>query len=194
MDKNKLRIIFLDMDGVLDGSWSKYVLDHEKVALLEKLIKDTDAKIVVSSSWSTGSRNAEDFINKHFYGLFKRLTNGVSPESLFVKSIIDVTDHMGSCRGDEIKRWLEAHEDEVESYVIIDDDSDMLDEQLFNFVQTDGWYGLSERTTHLATQILMGVKIISPIRLNMELIHKWRLKCDRLPSNIEVMLDEYNLK
>lgn len=190
MEKN--RIIFLDIDGVLATTYSHYNVDPQKVKLLEDIIKATDAKIVVSSSWSVGCRNAEEFIERDFRGFFERKTKEITEDSLFIKSIIDVTDHMGSARGDEIQRWLDAHEDEVESYVIIDDDIDMLEEQLFHFVQTDGWYGLSDRTVFLAIQVLKNEKVISPLRLNMELMYKWRLKCSGLPSNIESLLMEYN--
>ena len=188
------KIIFLDFDGVIDGWWSKYNLDPKKIALVEEIIKATDAKIVVSSSWSVGCRNAEEFIERDFSGYFKRKTTEISRESLFIESIIDVTDHMGSSRGDEIQRWLDAHEDEVESYVILDDDNDMNEDQLFNFISVDGWYGISDRTVSLAIQILKNEKVVNPIRLNTELMFKWRLKCKRLTSNIETLLMDYNNK
>lgn len=188
------RIIFLDFDGVIDGWWSKYNLDPKKIALVEEIIKATDAKIVVSSSWSVGCRNAEEFIERDFSGYFKRKTTEISRESLFIESIIDVTDHMGSSRGDEIQRWLDAHDDEVESYVILDDDNDMNENQLFNFISVDGWYGISDRTVSLAIQVLKNEKVVNPIRLNTELMFKWRLKCKRLTSNIETLLMDYNNK
>lgn len=188
------RIIFLDFDGVIDGWWSKYNLDPKKIALVEEIIKATDAKIVVSSSWSVGCRNAEEFIERDFSGYFKSKTTEISRESLFIESIIDVTDHMGSSRGDEIQRWLDAHEDEVESYVILDDDSDMNEDQFFNFISVDGWYGISDRIVSLAIQILKNEKVINPIRLNTELMFKWRLKCKGLTSNIESLLMDYNNK
>ena len=188
------RIIFLDFDGVIDGMWSKYNLDPKKIALVEEIIKATDAKIVVSSSWSVGCRNAEEFIERDFSGYFKSKTTEISRESLFIESIIDVTDHMGSSRGDEIQRWLDAHEDEVESYVILDDDSDMNEDQFFNFISVDGWYGISDRIVSLAIQILKNEKVINPIRLNTELMFKWRLKCKGLTSNIESLLMDYNNK
>lgn len=193
-NKTKLKIIFLDFDGVITTRWSHYNVDPNKVKLLEEIIRATDAKIVVSSSWSVGCRNAEDFIERDFRGFFQRKAKEISEDSLFIKSIIDVTDHMGLCRGDEIQRWLDAHEDEVETYVIIDDDSDMLEEQLFNFVQTDSLYGLSERTVQLAIQVLKNENIANPIRLNMELMYMWRLKCDGFKTNITDLLDNYRNK
>lgn len=190
---NKLRVIFLDIDGVLSHFKSRWNIDPKKVALLEEVLKDTGAKIVVSSSWRVGCRDGKDFVDKMFTS-WRSQVSAQKRDSLFIESIIDVTDHRGCARGDEIQRWLDAHEDEVETYVILDDDNDMLEEQLFNFVQTDGWYGMSDRTVALATQILNGEKIISPIRLNTELLTKWRLKLAGVSTNIEELLTEYDNK
>ena len=101
---------------------------------------------------------------------------------------------MGRERGDEIQRWLDAHEDEVESYVIFDDESDMLDEQLFNFVFTDGFEGLTTREIKLAKTILNNKKVTHPIRLNWNLRIKWYDKCCKRESNIEQLLLEYDNK
>ena len=58
--------------------------------------------------------------------------------------ILDVTDDDGRLRGEEIQRWLDAHPG-IEQYVIVDDDSDMLDSQKEHFVNTDPEHGLTER-------------------------------------------------
>ena len=54
----KTKIIFLDFDGVISTPECRWNLDPKKVALVEELIKETDAKIVVSSSWSVCSKTA----------------------------------------------------------------------------------------------------------------------------------------
>jgi hypothetical protein len=48
---------------------------------------------------------------------------------------------VGSVRGKEIDRWLKDHP-EVEQYCIVDDDSDMLEEQMPYFVKTNHKEGL----------------------------------------------------
>ena len=101
---------------------------------------------------------------------------------------------MGSQRGDEIQRWLDTHEDEVDSYVIFDDDGDMLDEQLFNFVQTDSFEGITSREIKLAKTILNNKKVVQPIRLNWNLRIKWYDKFCKRESNIEQLLLDYNNK
>ena len=47
------------------------------------------------------------------------------------------------CRGDEIQYYIETYH--IENYVILDDDSDMLDSQLEHFIQTDYKYGLLDK-------------------------------------------------
>ena len=45
------KLIFLDIDGVLDTYKSHYMLDPELMAQLGILLEITDASIVISSSW-----------------------------------------------------------------------------------------------------------------------------------------------
>ena len=190
----KLKIIFLDFDGVISTPDYHWSLEPSKVQLLEELIKETNAKIVVSSSWSTGSQTGEQFIEKMF-GKWKEITGPhVTPEKnkIFKDAIIDVTDHMGNDRGDEIQRWLDAHKDEVDSYVIFDDDPDILDEQLFNFVQTDGFEGLTSREIKLAKLILNKQKVAQPVRLNWVLMIKWYDRNAGRASNIDELLTSYH--
>ena len=191
-NKNKLRIIFLDFDGVITWPDSHWNVDPNKLKLLESILESTGAKIVISSSWRGTCKNGQEFIDK-ILGSRRAIASAVSKDSLFIKSIYDVTG-IGACRGDEIKQWLDDHQGQVESYVILDDDSDMLEEQLFNFVQTDGFYGLSDRTVHLAIQILKGERIFNPIRLNTTLLLKYRLNRLGYESNIEELIKNYNSK
>ena len=46
-----MKIIFLDIDGVISTEKSHYALDKDACNLLGKIIDATDAKIVISSSW-----------------------------------------------------------------------------------------------------------------------------------------------
>jgi hypothetical protein len=66
-------------------------------------------------------------------------------------TIIDKTDHTGYERGTEISKWLKENCDkwfdvnyyDFYRYAIIDDDSDFLIDQQFNFFQTDNYSGLT---------------------------------------------------
>lgn len=181
-----MRIIFLDIDGVLNSWASFYKITTEKLQLLNSLIEQTGAKIVISSSWRIGSEDVKDFIEKNFkksnfrLDNFKDVTNHECIENIFYNdNIIGLTDTFGPSRGDEIKRWLDNHSDDVESYVIFDDDTDMLDEQLEHLVQTDTYYGITDREIHLATLILTNQFVPNKIRLNRELYYRYRKQLDR---------------
>lgn len=173
-----MKVIFLDFDGVISTYQSKWNLSIEKLLLLRQIVDNTQAKIVVTSSWKVGKQNVEDFRDSLYINWRTNNIQSKNQEIMcdFVNSIYDITDSNGNCRGKEIQRWLDKHTDEVDSYVIIDDDTDMLDEQLYNFVQTDGYYGLSDRTVSLAIDVLNGNYIPNKIRLNTELLLRYREK------------------
>ena len=140
-----MKIIFLDMDGVLctnrahvaqgliDPENHGYMdaLDREAVGMLNKLQeKHPDILYVLSSTWRKLHPRAwmEQHLRKYNWkGEFH-------PDWK--------TDAEGIVRGEEIQRWLDAHRD-VDTYVILDDDSDMLDKQNYHFVKTDSYNGIT---------------------------------------------------
>lgn len=135
-----MNVIFLDIDGVVntimigkepfgeeghksicrDGYY--YDLCHTSdgrvsnktsVIWLEKICKDTNSKIVISSAWRIGSTAAEVAECLYNTGLDRDI------------EIIGSTPVLHNCsRGDEIQEWLNNHK-EVEKFIILDDDSDM---------------------------------------------------------------------
>lgn len=188
-----MKILFLDFDGVVSTFEKGWRLDEEKLSLLKEIIDKTNAKIVVSSSWKVGYDNVDKFIET-LGGRRKSETikNNGNMFQWFCNNIYDITDSNGSWRGDEIQRWIDAHKEEIESYVILDDDSDMRENQLFNFVQTDSYEGITSREVKLCTKILNNERIYNPIRLNLELTTKWRNNCNGLDkNNISTLLDNY---
>ena len=80
----------------------------------------------------------------------------------------------------------------MESYVILDDDIDMLDEQLFNFVGTDCYEGITSREVKLCIQVLKKEKIANPLRLNLPLLFKWYDRNSGRESNIDELLYSYH--
>lgn len=187
-----MKILFFDFDGVITTYQSKWKIDMDKVKIVNDICDKTDAKIVVTSSWRIGYRGVvsvfHEFLKQYF---IKHEYVGIFKYNKFIDNIIGMTDS-GSCRGNEIKFYMNEHPD-IENYVIIDDDSDMLDEQLFNFVQTDTYEGITERDAKLCIDILNGIEVINPIRMNDELKFRWRLRC-RYPdieNNIDEMLEKY---
>lgn len=61
------------------------------------------------------------------------------------KAIIGATPQLPGIRGYEIEEWLKNTSENVERYVIIDDDSDMLDYQMPFFFKTHMQSGLITR-------------------------------------------------
>lgn len=191
-----MKILFLDFDGVITTYESGWRIDLKKLELVDNIIKSTDAKIVVSSSWTVGKNNVDDF-KDYLCSTWRVKTIGENDIfKNFVRQIYDITDKKGAWRGDEIQRWLDKHEYDVDTYAILDDDSDFHDNQLFHFVQTDTYEGLTMREVKLCTYILNNNKVPNPIRLNLELTTRWRNKChvfdeENKTNNIDVLLNEY---
>ena len=143
--KFKNKIVFTDVDGVLNGynrwntlgwnivckfnseklsNWYRELTDpcgvHEKkVKLLAKIVHRTGAKVVMSSSWRAsywkfvnGELNSTDDIKK-----LADLLNKYNIE------VIDITPKSPrGRRDDEIIAWLSRHEEEVDRFVILDDE------------------------------------------------------------------------
>lgn len=162
-----MKVVFLDIDGVLNSNdWYTYryntctskeiddeyplkEIDPRGLMYLRTLIQETKAKIVISSSW----RHNMDV--KKFTELFKKLG--------FEEEIIDITPDFGYDpfmfaypRGCEILAWIRNFEkkDHVESYVILDDDIDMLYCQKDNFIPIDTTHGLTLKNVLKAIKIL----------------------------------------
>ena len=144
----KENIIFLDIDGVLNGynkwnllgwrivsftqskrlkRWYKKVSDpcgvHEsKVKRLAKIVRATNAKVVMSSSWRFGWWNTP--YEKQWEDQ-RKLTDLLCKYNI---DVIDITPISADRRRDkEITEWLEAHKDMVKRFVILDDERSELE-------------------------------------------------------------------
>ena len=154
-----MKVIFLDIDGVLNlycESRDEYgcCFHSHLVDNLRRLIDKTGAKIVISSTW----RFSGLVIMKEMWEK-RNLPGevvGITPNFMI---------HYGTtlCRGKEISAYLEENP-EIESYVILDDDTDMEEHQMSRFVKTSGnsdhedcvdvGYGLTKICTEKAIEIL----------------------------------------
>ena len=165
-------LIFLDIDGVFNCqlfySSSQYKdyresektnkLDYyasqickERIKWFNELCKEINAEVIVSSTWRNG-KSVEQLQDIFDYcgGTFK---------------VISKTPHTGFERGTEISKWLkdnikpETHGCnyfDFHKYAIIDDDSDMLLNQKFNFFQTDKYSGLTPNTCYKIKRFITG--------------------------------------
>ena len=112
------RIVFLDFDGVLNSEQStntrgtKYEFERSCVEALNLVLRQTGARIVITSSWRdnwTLRENAE-FLER----------DGVVPGR-----VVGKTPSMERERGVEIDTWLRSAPYPVEAFVILDDRDDM---------------------------------------------------------------------
>ncbi|MCK9575701.1 MAG: HAD domain-containing protein [Candidatus Pacearchaeota archaeon] len=192
--KKRIKVIFLDFDGVLNnqlmytggslnptrgGKWG-IVFDNNTIRELERIVKQTGAYIVVSSSWRHGSRDKED---PTCIGL--KYIRDMWEDMNMPGEVIDITPYYWAKRGPnetvqsivatpgtsiprgyEIQQWLRGvgfshyrphwskENGMIESYVILDDDADMLLEQKDNFVKTKDYDGLNTECADKAIKIL----------------------------------------
>ena len=140
-------------------------INPDKIALLNYIVESTGAKIVISSTWRyRGIEGMTTILSSR--GL-KADIIGVTPHFAISYQYSTEYDNIGSCpRGIEIDGYIDKNYptrrdnktgirfSELESYVIIDDDADMLYHQRNNFVHTDNEYGLTKEGADIAISIL----------------------------------------
>ena len=157
---NKIKIIFLDIDGVLNvypqghDDYGSIFHDHF-VDNLKWIIDETGADIVISSTWRMSG-----------YRIMKEMW---AKRNLPGKVIGITPNHMiktGTTlqRGKEIDEFIKDYSKPITNYVILDDDTDMEPHQMNNFVKTsdnrdhpdcvDIGYGLTRKCAEMAIKIL----------------------------------------
>lgn len=140
-----MKIIFLDVDGVLNSeldSFDWYVQTDYHFELLKSLVDKTQAKIVLSSSW----RKSKDSLET----IKSRLQD-------FGIDVYDVTPSINSPyskRGDEIKQWIDTQDFSISSFIILDDNSDMCEYTTTNLIQTDIKIGFQKQDYEKALKML----------------------------------------
>ena len=165
-----MKVIFLDIDGVLnheafykeryenrieESPWENPYseIDPKAVSNLNNLCDETEAKVVISSTWRHhGLEYCKDVLEKHG----------------FTGDIIDITPSSPTrFRGLEILDWVKENEELIgdryfnfTEYVILDDDSDMLYWQRNNFLLIDRFVGLTMGNVFQAKRVLNNGKIL----------------------------------
>ncbi len=167
--QTELKLLFLDIDGVLNSESSgialgigsparinRYTMNknqelvyypHSKrsllwsdvsVGILLKIIQEFDYQIVISSSWRhfvESTKEWEQMFNLYHHG-FTGKVYGITPKRSY--ALDDLT--RGSC----IEEFLKDCPDQVDDYIILDDNSDMTKTQIEEnkFIKINGTYGL----------------------------------------------------
>jgi hypothetical protein len=174
-----MKIIFLDVDGVLnyqlmwaekrqadrykelpkDAPKGTHDICPDKIGLLNMMIADTGAKVVISSSWRMG-RTVEDLRELFEWCGFEGEIIGKTPRLWFNHDQEEDYRSTSVPRGCEIKSWLENNKGILGEkmsklkYVIFDDDSDMLWWQRNAFFWVDPYCGLTPNIIYKATRHL----------------------------------------
>jgi len=144
-----LRVIFLDIDGVVNNMASISMgihLINDKLVMLSRFVVENDLYVIISSSWRC-VRELKDLKEILRCAGFRESSRIIAytPKGFNF-----------SCRGEEIQSVLDSNN--FKSYVIFDDDSDMLPSQTDNFVKTDITVGLTYQHLDAAKQILFPEK------------------------------------
>jgi hypothetical protein len=153
----RMKVIFLDIDGVLnnnasllagaergDYTWTHKCWDPTCVLELKRLLDVTDARIVVSSTWRLYPGQLQTALTAH---------RDIQAATIGVTDDLYMPGEERTLRGQEIQAWLDTSA-QVETYVILDDDSDMKPSQLPFFVQTSMATGLTKEHVDRAIEIL----------------------------------------
>ena len=115
-----MKIVFLDIDGVLNSNAYDRMrglydgpIDESRLPLLKRLLEKGQAQAVLTSSW-----------RRHWdpEGIETDYTGKMLEEQFYKFDIelYDKTPELGA-RAEEITAWLRGAEEEIESFVILDD-------------------------------------------------------------------------
>ena len=124
-----MNVIFLDIDYVLNGISTKEKIqgirgiDDDKVILLKQLVEQTNAIIVLTSSWRNDWDNTLENIPPSAWPENSRYNYGRYINMKLAKQGLTLADKTGDLhwtqRALEIIDWLSRHK--VDNFVILDD-------------------------------------------------------------------------
>ena len=161
------KIIFLDIDGVLNSKfWNENhqreisdgtLIDESKVKLLCKLVKDTDAQIILHSGWKYWFASDLKPLRKEAENLRALLEKegltiaGVTPDH--ATDEIRKSKKFSLVKAGEILEWLAQNKD-VDRWVVLDD-LDLHNAEIeMHQVRTDQRIGLTDKDVERAKRIL----------------------------------------
>ena len=170
--KEKIKILFLDIDGVMNGSkdlWdddqtedpkNKALFAVERINRLKAILEKTKCKIVLSTAWRRSEAGKES-IKKEF------IQNGIPWDDIYIGDtpildyyFTDVNEDIPQ-RTIEIDKYLESIMMKyiVEQWCAVDDmilNSGEKAKKIIDghFVQTDGYHGMTDEDTLKIIKIL----------------------------------------
>lgn len=159
-----MKIIFTDIDGVCNASFTKiflvptgtiFVMDS-KLELLKQLVDRTGAKLVLSSTWRHGFYDLQNGINSVDASDYIALRDKFAEFGLEFIGHTPITNGGMNRRGEEIDMWLKSWDGEpIESLVVLDDlNGCYLRPYSGRLVRTSFSKGLMQKHVDLAVKIL----------------------------------------
>ena len=138
-----MNVLFLDVDGVLNCYTTKeryqgvFGVEQSKCERIRRIVRETSASIVLCSTWRKHPRLLPY--------LWENLGPEVKDRYIGDTPALYRDEGFGEAlpRGKEIAAWLAANP-EVERFVILDDDPDML-HLMPHLVQTDLRSGITDK-------------------------------------------------
>lgn len=151
----KRNIIFLDIDGVISTIATRYnCFDPICSEYLKRIIYGRDAYIVVSSTWR--KLHPINELRQYFRDV------GIDGSRIIGITGIDREREKNRAaglpwgRGKEISMWLEKYPDEVDRYIVIDDDVADIPPHRHVHIKTDSYNGLKLEDVEMALRLFDG--------------------------------------
>jgi HAD domain in Swiss Army Knife RNA repair proteins len=144
-------LLFLDVDGVLNHARTRFDLSEPRGGLepdlldaVGRLVRETDARVVISSMWRVVFPLDE-------------LREKLAPEIPPAFVIGATPDLFRATRGQEIAAWLRAHRTPTRLAILDDNDRNMFDMAPVRrwLVQTDGAVGVTADDLQQARRLLL---------------------------------------
>ena len=170
------RYVFIDFDGVLNTErhHSELVSSGQKcsdqygplfdpvaVGNLKRIVDETEAEIVIISSWKL--EGVERMIDIWKVRRMPGVLAGCTPDYISGMDLLNVNlEAPAACadlagKGNEVKQWLKENSPKKADgyrYVILDDVPDFLPEQMEHFIQVNPRVGITEEDAEKAIMLL----------------------------------------
>lgn len=119
-----MKVLFLDIDGVLNGhDWDAEAgscyLDRECVKRLSRIVRETDAVIVISSSWRYMVLGGTMTLDGFCYMLRTHGLTALAKVIGTTKADEEFEDR--DDRAQQITAWMRGCKERIESFVVLDD-------------------------------------------------------------------------
>lgn len=161
-----MNLLVLDIDGVLNAhEWNDEIkcgqIHKDKVERLNTILRETGAKILISSAWRYLVHRGEmnlmglEWLFRSHGIIANRLVGITDPDPVDRETYTgeNIWIHSND-RGAQITRWIKDSSEPVEAYVVIDDLDLGISQEGHPFIQTQSEEGLTVSQMVRAVELL----------------------------------------